>query len=87
MARKRMEAQRQQRPESQTWREPTTVVAIEWDYYNSPVVDKSPGVDGVKELHPEELGLSAYLSNRLMSWMYRYSGPMTIRSLAWPARN
>ena len=62
-------------PESQTWREPTTVVAIEWDYYNSPVVDKSPGVDGVKELHPEELGLSADLSDRLMSWMDRHSGP------------
>ncbi len=53
-------------------RRPPTVVALGWDYcYASPIVDRSPGVDGVEFIEPADLGLPEDLAERLMSWFDR----------------
>jgi hypothetical protein len=52
---------------------PPTVVSVEWDFgYDSLLLDRSPGVIGVNELDPAELGLSAGLIGRLKALLDRY---------------
>ena len=52
---------------------PPTVVNLEVDHgYSSILVNRSPGVGGVWELTPEELGLSVELAQRLTEWLDRW---------------
>lgn len=49
-----------------------TVISFEGSrYYPSPLVDRSPGVDGLEFLDPRELDLSPQLSARLDDWYER----------------
>ncbi|GAA1645267.1 hypothetical protein GCM10009828_087780 [Actinoplanes couchii] len=48
-------------------------VAIEWDFgYDSLLLDRSPGVIGVDELNPSDLGLSPGLTRRLEALLDRH---------------
>lgn len=50
-----------------------TVVSVEWDFgYDSLLLDRSPGVIGVGELDPAELGLSPGLIGRLKALLDRH---------------
>ncbi|MCZ2828168.1 hypothetical protein O2W14_04870 [Modestobacter sp. VKM Ac-2986] len=49
---------------------PPTVIDVQVDVgYSSILVNRSPGVAGVWEMTPEELGLSEELSQRLTGWL------------------
>jgi hypothetical protein len=50
-----------------------TVIAVEVDYgYSSILVDRSPGVLGVREVDPTALGLPPDLVRRLGEWLARW---------------
>jgi hypothetical protein len=50
-----------------------TVVSVEWDFgYGSLLLDRSPGVLGVHQLNPAELGLSSRLIGRLEALLDRH---------------
>ena len=72
VGRRRARAREPRQPEGVRYIGPPTVVALECDYgYSSPLLNRSPGVGGVSQLSPVELGLSDDLAQRLMSWLGR----------------
>jgi anti-sigma regulatory factor (Ser/Thr protein kinase) len=63
---------RARRPIDQAHIEAPTVISLDWDLgYESVLQNHSPGISGVDQLDPAELGLSPGLASRLAAWLHR----------------
>ncbi len=72
MTRRRSRRKEPTHPSPESYTGPPTVISLDWDYgYNSVLVNRSPGVRGVDELDPAEVGLSHELAGRLAAWLER----------------
>ena len=59
-------------PDPEPYEGPPTVIDVQVDYAcSSMLVDRSPGIAGVRGVPPEELGLSPGLVARLSEWVAR----------------